>query len=375
MQLSYELVGLAGTGSAAALPADLQASIGGLFGAGAGGATPIVLAGPGVGAPSAESDIEPWLPGVFTASGTGVSRFVNPIPAGTGAAGANVYTRFIGPESAEGFFDPNRLRGNELAPRYSQPAVSSAGLSARFEAFEIFRKAGISPAELDTLAKAIRAKGIAGLDAGQAALLKRITSVHAEVSGGTPASPLLSLTEHPPDIALSKMPRVASNRAYVVRVRIQPEDVGKVNAILKRGGQASEGMAAELEVVVGIDLAAGKGAGAPRILSIVANPARGAPLGGWVGPALKWGGRGLVFVGAALTAKDVVTAEGPTRRETQGRALGSFAGGTLVGAFAAGVCVGLAITGAGLLLCGLGFGVLGALGGGAAGGAIGRQFD
>ena len=275
----------------------------------------------------------------------------------------------------EGFFDPSRLRGNELAPRFGQPAVGSAAFDARYKAFELFKTAGISPSELSSLSKAIESKGVAGLSASEAALLQRVTKIHGSVAGGTPASPLLSLTEHAPDIALKKMPPVASNRAYIVRVRIQPEDVGKVNEILKRAGQSTEGMAGELEVVVGVDLTNGKGAGAPKILSITANPAKGAPLGGWVGPALKWGGRGLIFVGAALTVKDVVAAEGPHRRETEGRAFGSFAGGTALGAFAAGVCIGLAVTGVGILLCGLGFGILGAVGGGVFGGAVGRRFD
>lgn len=375
--LSYEVVGMIGGAAPTGdLPKDMQASLGGMFGAGGSGASPIVLAAPGAGAKAGAPDVEPWLPGLVAAPGTGLPRFVDPIPGGAGSAGPDVYTRFIGPESAKGFFDPSRLRGNELAPRYSQPSVGSAADSARFNAFDLFKKeGGIEPSDLDALSKAIKSKGIAGLDASERALLQRITSVHGQVAGATPASPLLSLTEHPPDMALKRMPRVASERAYVVRVRIQTEDVGKVNEILKRAGQTTEGMAGELEVVVAKDLAGGKGAGAPKIISIVANPAKGAPLGGWVGPALKWGGRGLVFVGAALAAKDVLTAEGPHRRETQVRAFGSFAGGTALGAFAAGVCIGLAITGVGILLCGLGFGILGAIGGGAVGGAIGRQFD
>jgi hypothetical protein len=334
-----------------------------------------MLAAPGTAAPAGSPEVEPWLPGLLAAPGTGLPSFVNPIPAGSAAAGTNVYTRFIGPESAEGFFDPSRLRGNELAPRYGQSAVGSAASDARFNAFEIFKRSGISPSELDTISAAIKSKGVAGLNSSEAALFQRVTNVHGQVAGATPASPLLSLTEHAPDLALKKMPPVASNRAYVVRVRIHPDAVGKVNEILKRAG-GTQGMAGELEVVVGLDLTAG-GKGAPKILSIVANTAKGAPLGGWVGPALKWGGRGLIFVGAALAAKDVLTAEGPHRRETEGRAFGSFAGGTVLGAFGAGLCIGLGVVtaGVGILLCGLGFGILGAVGGGAAGGAIGRQFD
>jgi hypothetical protein len=132
-------------------------------------------------------------------------------------------------------------------------------------------------------------------------------------------------------------------------------------------------MAGELEVVVAQDL---RGQGA-EILSITRNPAPGAPLAGIGGSALQWTGRGLAILGAGLAIKDIVTAEGPHRRETEGRAFGSFAGATVLGAFGAGLCIGLGVAtaGVGLLLCGLVFGALGAFGGGALGGAVGRKFD
>jgi hypothetical protein len=150
-----------------------------------------------------------------------------------------------------------------------------------------------------------------------------------------------------------------------------------VNEILKRSGQSTEGLAGEIEVVVAQDLAAGGKSSAPEILSIVANPAKGAPLGGWTGPALTWAGRGLMVAGAAIAVKEIVTAEGPHRRETEGRAFGSFAGGTILGSFGVGLCIGLGVAtaGAGLLLCGLGFGIAGALGGSALGSTVGRQYD
>jgi hypothetical protein len=92
---------------------------------------------------------------------------------------------------------------------------------------------------------------------------------------------------------------------------------------------------------------------------------------------VKWGGRVFLVVGAVLTIREIVTAEGPHRRETEGRAFGAFAGGTVVGAFGAGLCIGLGIATGGLALigCGLVAGIGGALAGGAIGGAVGRQFD
>lgn len=92
---------------------------------------------------------------------------------------------------------------------------------------------------------------------------------------------------------------------------------------------------------------------------------------------LKWGGRLFMVLGAALTVKQVLEAQGEHRREQQGQATGSFAGGVALGAFGAGLCIGLgfATMGAVTLLCGIGAGLAGALGGHYAGGAIGRQFD
>jgi hypothetical protein len=92
---------------------------------------------------------------------------------------------------------------------------------------------------------------------------------------------------------------------------------------------------------------------------------------------LKWGGRLFLVLGAALTVKQVLTASGEHRREEQGQAFGSFAGGTIAGAFAAGFCVGAGIAtgGIALLVCAGIAGVAGAVGGHYAGGAVGRQFD
>jgi hypothetical protein len=374
--LSYEVVGVIG-GSAVTtdkIPAEVHASIASMFGATGTGSAPIALAVPNSGT----SDLEQWSPGFVAAPGTGLPRFVDPLPSTGAQGGAGIYTRFIGPETGEGFFDLNRIKGNELAPRFSQQTVGKAAWQARMRAFEAFKRADILPSDLGELSKAIRLKGIAGLTTEEAALFTKVTRIHAQFTGTTEASPLVSLTEHAPSEALKKLPQVASNRAYVVRVQIDPKDVARVNEILKRAGKSVDGMAGELEVVVAQDLSAGgRGPGTAKILSIVANPAKGAPLGGWVGPAMKWGGRGLVFVGAALAVKDILTADGPHRRETQGRAFGSFAGGTVLGALGAGFCIGIGVVtaGVGILLCGIGFGVLGAVVGGATGGAIGRKFD
>ncbi|MFI9329596.1 hypothetical protein ACIGZJ_18870 [Kitasatospora sp. NPDC052868] len=229
--------------------------------------------------------------------------------------------------------------------------------------------------QLSRLSAKLRAGGVSALTQEEAALLQTVTRIHARVHGATPSSPLLSLTELEPAAGVKVLPPVATQRLYVVRVRIDPNDVIRVNEILRRTGQI--GLAAEQEVVVALDLAAGSGARGPEILSITANQAKGAPLAGAAGTALRFVGRALVVVGAGLAVREVVTAEGANRRETQGRAAGSFVGATALGAFGAGLCVGLGIAtgGIALALCGLGFGLAGALGGGALGGRIGRAFD
>lgn len=92
---------------------------------------------------------------------------------------------------------------------------------------------------------------------------------------------------------------------------------------------------------------------------------------------LKWGGRLFMVAGAAMTVHQVVTASGEHRREQQGQAFGSFAGGVSLGAFAGGFCVGAGIAtgGLALLACAGIAGIAGAVGGHYAGGAVGRQFD
>ena len=324
-------------------------------------------------------------PGFFGAAGGSVERFVDPLPNVVDPATPNVYTRFIGPGKTSELFTPERFSGrSDLRPRIYQ---SAAPEEAAF-ALKQFREAGISSGDLGELSRALRRKGVSGLSAEESALLGRVTRVHAEVAGGTPVSPLLSLTELTPEAALARFPRTSAappgtiaQRAYVVRVQIDPSDVARVNELLARTG--GNRLVPELEVVVGLDLAptALRGATAaripPRILSITRNPSPWGPLAGKVGTGLKWGGRGLAVIGAALAIRDIVTASGPNRREQEGRAFGSFAGGTVVGAFGAGLCIGLGVAtaGAGLLLCGLAFGILGAVGGGALGGKVGSVFD
>jgi len=198
-----------------------------------------------------------------------------------------------------------------------------------------------------------------------------VVRAHAE-RGLAAGSPLISLTELAPEEALAgRLPPVATQRAYIVRVQIDPRDVGRVNEILGRTRGAGH-LVQELEIVVAEDLAQ---SGRARIVSMRPNPS--GPLGGTGGAVLRWGGRGLVVLGAGLAVRDIVTAEGPHRREIQGRAFGSFAGGTILGAFGVGFCIGAGIAtgGVGLLLCGLVAGTMGAFGGQALGGVVGQQFD
>src|SRR6185436_6088054 len=100
-------------------------------------------------------------------------------------------------------------------------------------AFQMFKSRGISYADLSRLSNAVKTKGFAALTAEESALLRQVTKIHAEVAGATPASPLLSLTELPPEQALAYFQKGVSkgtvaNRAYVVRVQVNPQDVARV---------------------------------------------------------------------------------------------------------------------------------------------------
>jgi hypothetical protein len=347
-----------------AFPLDaLAGSAGGLDLAGMGGAAiggPGLGGGPGSFAGGGDADVtDPLISGGLATGGNALQRFVDPIPWSARSTGPNVFTRFAG----RGLSDLTP----ELRTRLYSPTMPGT---------DLFDRAGISWGERIRLQQALRSRGAAAILAEEgelAALLRRVADIHA-VQGGVQGSPLLSLTELLPEEALARLPPVATGRTYVVRVRIAPEDVIRVNELLGRTGRTAN-LANELEVVVAQDLA-GSGA-APRIVSITANPAEGALLGGFRAGALRWGGRAMMVIGAAIAIHDVVTASGPRRREQEGRAFGSFAGATVLGAFGAGLCVGLGIAtgGIALALCGLAFGAAGGFGGGLLGGKVGSWFD
>jgi hypothetical protein len=298
------------------------------------------------------------LPGILGAAGRGTLGFLEPLGGIDIPPGA--LTRYVGPESLEGFLDLSRFGlTRELAPRLLNepwtPAIEAAWL-----------RQGVTRAQLINLSQRLQTRGFDALMAENDPILNIVTRAHAE-EGLVQGSPLLSLTELAP--GEGQLPPVATGRAYIVRVLVDPEDVGRVNEILGRTQDASR-LAQEIEVVVAQDLA-----GEARIVSIIPNPS--GALGGGLGTALRWTGHGFAIIGAGLAIYDIATAEGPHRRETEGRAFGSFAGGTVLGGLGVGFCVGAGIAtgGLGLLLCGLVAGGAGALGGQALGGTVGRQFD
>jgi Domain of unknown function (DUF4157) len=323
--------------------------------------------------------------GALTATGQSILRFLTPLPGSVPEGAPDVYTRFAGPGAGESFFDPARFNLNrDLRPRYMQGAVTSAEWNSKSAANKFLEnQMGVVSDDLKLVYNRLREVGFEGLTESERIVLQRVTHAHAQVSGpgGTSVSPLISATEHSPEALFQLADEgkirlgVATERAYILRVKVNPGDVGKVNEILGRTQSNSGGMVNELEVVIAKDLRVAAAEGQPRILSITPNP-RG-PLGGAVGTGLKFVGHGLAIFGAALTIREILTAEGPHRRETEGRAFGSFAGGTVLGGLAAGFCVGFGIAtgGAALLLCGLGAGLIGAAGGGFLGGRVGRLFD
>jgi hypothetical protein len=86
------------------------------------------------------------LGGTGAGLGASVPTFVDPLPAQAPIPidAPNVYTRFLGPESAGQFFDPARLRmQGDFRPRLFQ-----SGGAAQQEAFNIFEQSGIRYAQL-----------------------------------------------------------------------------------------------------------------------------------------------------------------------------------------------------------------------------------
>lgn len=344
----------------------------------AGGASGNLAGQVGASLPDMAPDqLGPYAPALPAAAGQATLRFVNPLRGNQALGAPNTYTRFIGPVTQEGgaaFFDPQRLTMNsDMRPRLYQGASIESTLAAD----KVWRGVGVDPStELNEVSRLLRTKGFQALTAEERALVQRVTLAHTQRAPAYVKSPLLSMTELMPEEALQKLPPTATNRAYVVRVQIDPADVGHVNDILKGSKEAAR-LSGEVEVVVAKNLAqeSGRPGSGVKILSIRANPS--GLLGGVGGALLKWGGRAAVVIGAGLAVKDVLTAEGPHRRETQGKAFGAFAGGTVAGAFAVGMCIGLGVATGGLAIlgCGLVAGVLGGLGGGWLGGKAGSLFD
>jgi hypothetical protein len=397
VNLQFEFVGMqGGDGAVAGQPSPtVMAGLTDYFGSGGAGMPMLAMAGFGGfggGGPAAAAnliegyDAEDFLGGASSAGGYGILRFVDPIPGGASplrllnpfangpaGAGPNMFTRFAGPETMAELATPPRWRlTSDLRPRWGTAAPEEI-----IHAESLFRQHGVTPRQLMDLRAALRARGIAGLTAQESALFRTVTMVHADIAGATPSSPLLSLTRLEPRQALEVFSRrgTVMQRAYIVRVRIDPGSVADVNQLLNRVGTGSH-LAAELEVVVAEELST-TGRGGARVLSVTRNPTPGAPLGGWRGAGLQWVGRGLIVLGAGIAIHEVVTAQGPHRRQQQGTAFGSFAGGTLAGAFGAGFCVGAGIAtgGVALLLCAGAFGLAGAGAGGLLGGGLGSLFD
>jgi Domain of unknown function (DUF4157) len=319
---------------------------------------------------------EHLAPAGLGAGGQSIVRFIDPLP-GTQALGKpDVYTRYFGPsleEGAAGFFDPNKLTmTKELGPRLYQGQMPETVIQAE----QAWKAAGVSPTELYNASDLLKKKGFQNLTAEEAALVRRVTYGHTQIAPAYKSSPLISMTELLPEQALQKLPPTATNRAYVIRVQIKEEDVGRVNEILKESKEAAR-LSGEVEVVVAKNIAkeSGNTNSGLKILSIKANPK--GTLGGIAGTALKWTGRAAVVIGLGLAIKDVVTAAGPHKREIQGQAAGSFAGATVLGAFAVGLCIGLGVATGGLAIlgCGLLGGILGGAGGDFLGGKIGSLFD
>jgi hypothetical protein len=309
-----------------------------------------------VGSDSGTTDLD-WLwAGGAGAVGRTTTTVIDPFPGTPGFGQPNVFTRFAG----RGLSPLNP----ELAPRVYEwgPAYNNAGIRTG-ELGELYRKLQ-------------KPGGVPALTAEEAALLEKVTRMHA-VEGAVEGSPVISLSELEPDAALAKLPKVATERTYVVRVRIDPKDVIRVNEMLGKAGR-TERLMTEAEVLVSRDLRGTVGSTArTRIVSIRANPSPGATFGGMRGTILRWGGRAMVVAGFALTSYDIATAKGPDKREQQGRAAGGFIGGVWGAAFVGGFCIGAGIATGGIVLglCGLAGGALGMVGGVALGGALGSAAD
>lgn len=218
-----------------------------------------------------------------------------------------------------------------------------------------------SGAELQNVPELVRRLNAGTATPEEIALLKRMAEYH--VGGATTGSPMTSYT------LPGGQPSVgAGGKRFRVRVEMDPNvtlDISSDQAkVAKALGFANP---QEAEVIAVTD-------DALRIISVEKAPAAGGSSALGQAGAIRWAGRGLLVVSAAMSVAHVAGApegkKGQAVAEEAGAQLGGFAGAAAASAFCVGV--GLSTGGLGLLLCGLVGGVGGGVGGALLGGELAK---
>ncbi len=196
------------------------------------------------------------------------------------------------------------------------------------------------------------------LTAAELRLVQTFFRAHAE-HGLTFASPAMSATIRPGLSAASDVAPFIREYPYVVRIEVPSSAVGEVNAVL--GANRPANLAQELEVLVFTD---SRG----NVTNIRPNPTSSL---GRAAPYLRWGGRVFIVAGAGVSTYRISTATPEERPRVIGEEAGGWAGGLGGAGLATAGCIafGIATEGIGLVICGL----LGAIGGGIGGSALGGE--
>lgn len=219
--------------------------------------------------------------------------------------------------------------------------------------------------ELPGLVARASQNGLASLAPAEQQLVQTFLQAHAQSvasAGQKIASPALSTTAREGLSAVGEAAPFFRRAPYVVRIRVPADAVLDVNAAM--GARRMPSLVYEAEMLVFTDARG-------SITSVRPNPVGAL---GRATPVLRWAGRGLLVIGAAISIGRIATATPKELPRVIGEEGGGWLGAAGGSALGAGACIafGIVTEGIGLVICGLAGGIGGGLGGSYLGGELGE---
>lgn len=228
---------------------------------------------------------------------------------------------------------------------------------------------GFSEAELRSipeLVARIERQGVASLNAAELSMLQRAAALH--IGGSSPGAPFASFSR-----AGATAPFLEGANAPRYRVRVEVPRTAALDVSGPNAFNAGEYNLTNIEEAEFLVVANREG----RIVNVQRIAETGAEAGFLMrnAQAIRWGGRVLFVVGAAMSAHRIATASDADRPIVAAEEAGGQLGGMGGTALAVAGCLffGVATGGVGLFICGLGGGIVGGLAGSAVAGGVARS--